>query len=110
MRGSIRLGAAAATALSALGTAAAQSAPPFGYWEEESGGQYLNWSTTDGACSFAANGTVTAGICDWQPTSTGGVLTLTYQWTIAPGHLYFNVLWQDQDTITIEGFVFHKKG
>ena len=101
--------AAAGLALLAADAAQAQSPPPFGYWEAEGGGQALNWSN-DGACSFAANGTVTNGVCDWNPTSGGGILTLTYPWTLEPGHIYLNVVWQDEQTIVIEGFVFRKRG
>lgn len=108
MRWISKTGAAAAL-LVASGVAKAQSAPPFGYWEAEGGGQALNWAA-DGACSFAANGYVTNGTCDWNPTSSGGILTLTYPWALEPGHLYLNVAWQDEQTIVIEGFVFHKRG
>lgn len=110
MRRLVEYGAALAAALIVAGSAAAQAPPPFGYWDVEGGGQALNWSPADGACAFAANGTVTTGVCDWQPSYAGGILVLTYQWTVGPGYLRFNVLWQDENTITIEGFVFHRRG
>ncbi|BCW87868.1 hypothetical protein sos41_10000 [Alphaproteobacteria bacterium SO-S41] len=111
MRGFVKLGAAIAAALLMSGAPFAQSPmpPPFGYWEGDGGGQALNWSSGDGSCAFAANGTVTTGICDWQPSYAGGILVLTYQWVAGPAAMRFSVIWQDENTITISGHVFHRR-
>src|SRR5690349_1737780 len=59
----------------------AQGSPaPIGLWQGMNSGDYI-MVQANGACS--ASGTVNvAGTCTWNATSTGGVLTMTYQWTI----------------------------
>ena len=82
------------------------SPPPIGLWQGQSSGDYI-WVQANGACS--AQGTVNvSGTCSWNPTSTGGVLTMTYQWTIGPGHIGWSIRWISRDVIlvnSVEQFV-----
>jgi hypothetical protein len=69
--------------------AAGQSAPPFGYWVGEASGDGI-YLAQDGTC--AVSGSINmAGTCEWQASSIGGILTMTYPWVIAPGHLFWNI-------------------
>lgn len=70
--------------------ASAQSAPPIGLWQGQNSGDTL-WLGPDGSC--AAGGSVSvAGICTWSATATGGVLTMTYQWTAGPATMAWHPL------------------
>jgi hypothetical protein len=96
----------AAAALFAPQLAHAQSPAPIGVWQGLSSGDYLTIQS-NGSC--AARGTVNvAGTCTWKATSAGGILTMTYPWTIAPGHIYWNIIWINRTTIlvnSVERFV-----
>jgi hypothetical protein len=84
----------------------AQSPAPIGTWQGLNSGDYLSISS-NGSCY--ARGTVNvAGTCTWQASSAGGILTMTYPWTIAPGHIYWNIIWVNKTTIlvnSVERFV-----
>ncbi len=88
-------------------TAGAQgSAAPIGLWQGQNSGDYL-WVQSNGTCS--AQGTVNvSGTCTWNATATGGVLTMTYPWTIAPGHILWSIRWVNRNVIfvnNVEQFV-----
>ena len=34
-------------------------------------------------------------------TATGGVLTMTYQWTVGPAHIGRSIRWIDRNTILV---------
>jgi hypothetical protein len=79
--------------------ASAQSPAPIGLWQGLNSGDYI-WVQANGACS--AQGTVNvSGTCTWSATSTGGVLTMTYQWTIGPAHIGWSIRWIDRNTILV---------
>lgn len=77
----------------------AQSAPPIGLWEGLTSHDFL-WLQPDGSCS--ASGTVNvSGSCTWNATATGGVLTMTYKWTIDYGHIGWSIRWLDRNLILV---------
>lgn len=78
----------------------AQGSPaPIGLWQGMNSGDYI-MVQPGGACS--ASGTVNvAGTCTWNATSTGGVLTMTYQWTIGPGRIHWSIRWLGRDLLLI---------
>lgn len=80
--------------------ATAQGSPaPIGLWQGMNSGDYI-MVQANGACS--ASGTVNvAGRCSWNATSTGGVLTMTYQWTIGPARIHWSVRWLGRDLLLI---------
>jgi len=91
-------------------TARAQAAPsPIGTWANQTEGLVVQQS---GACAFLFNGKVTSsGTCKWENASAkGGILDLQYPMPLAPGHIYWSVVWVNQTTITVNGDVFYKKG
>jgi hypothetical protein len=83
------VGSLVALTVSAESPAAAQSAPPFGYWIGEASGDGI-YLAQDGSCTVSGSVNV-AGTCQWQASYTGGILTMTYPWVIAPGHLFWNI-------------------
>jgi hypothetical protein len=90
--------------------ARAQAAPaPIGTWANQSEGLVVQ---QNGACAFLFNGKVTSsGTCKWEnPSAKGGVLDLQYPMPLAPGHVYWSVVWVNQTTITVNGDVFYKQG
>ena len=89
----------AACALTISVAASAQSAVPLGLWRGMNSGDAL-WIKPNTECS--ASGTVNvAGNCAWSATSTGGVLTMKYAWTIGPGYIYYSIRWLDRNTILV---------
>jgi len=81
------------------GTAQAQSPAPIGLWQGMNSGDFIMVQAT-GACSASGSVNV-AGNCTWNPTSTGGVLTMTYQWTIAPARIHWSIRWLGRDLLLI---------
>lgn len=80
-------------------SARAQSPAPIGTWQGLHSGDYL---IIEGNGNCAARGTVNvAGTCRWAPTAIGGILTMTYPWTIAPGHIVWSIRWINQSTILV---------
>jgi hypothetical protein len=80
-------------------TNAQGSPPPIGLWQGMNSGDYL-MIQANGACS--ASGTVNvSGSCAWNATSTGGVLTMTYQWTIGPARIHWSIRWLGRDLILV---------
>ena len=86
--------------------ATAQSTAPVGVWQGLNSGDYLNIQA-NGSCSATGHVNV-AGTCTWNASAAGGILTMTYPWTIAPGHIYWNIIWINRTTIlvnSVERFV-----
>jgi hypothetical protein len=48
------------------------------------------------------------GVCDWNANSTGGVLTLIYSSPVGPQHVYYNVTYVNEDTISVYGDIFYR--
>jgi hypothetical protein len=51
----------------------------------------------------------TSGPGKWNPSSRGGILTIMSSQTYRPAPVYFNVVWVNQSTITVEGDVFYRQ-
>ncbi len=79
--------------------ASAQSAAPLGLWQGVNSGDYI-LVQTNGDCAVQGMVNV-SGTCSWDSTSTGGVLTMTYQWTIGPANIYWSIRWIDDNTLLI---------
>ncbi|MDE2016494.1 MAG: hypothetical protein KGI57_02180 [Hyphomicrobiales bacterium] len=107
--------ALAAVALTGgAGVAFAQSAPaPVGYWTTADGSETL-FVDAGGTCKFEAwvggAHSLIVGSCSWNPTSTGGVLTIMNVNQYKPAPIYESVVWVDRDTITVWGDVFKRRG
>lgn len=90
-------------ALSLIGlspAATAQGSPaPIGLWQGLNSGDYI-MVQPNGACSASGSVNV-AGTCSWNATSTGGVLTMTYQWTIGPARIHWSIRWLGRDMLLI---------
>ena len=93
------IGIAAAAGLSAA--AQAQAPPPVGLWQGESSGDFI-LVQADGACSASGSYNM-SGSCTWQPTGSGGILTMQYQWTIGPGYTRWSITWMDNNVILVNG-------
>jgi len=91
------------------GQAIAQAPAPIGYWTAADNGERL-LIDQDTSCSFVAvGGTQVAGNCVWNSTSRGGVLTLYYQTVMGLAPIYWNVLWVNTTTITVNGDTFFRR-
>ena len=88
--------------------ALAQSAPaPVGVWDSDSGEHLVIGQT----CGIAANGVTGAvGSCSWDPTGAGGILTIINVNAYQAAPVYFNIVWIDASTISVEGDTFHRQG
>ncbi len=95
-----------------ISAAMAQGAPaPIGYWTTDQDVERF-LIQANGSCSFQAVGppaTTFFGTCSWNPSSRGGILTMMNQTTYYPAPIYYNVVWIDQQTISIDGDVFHRR-
>ncbi|HVY52542.1 MAG TPA: hypothetical protein VHA07_13400 [Devosia sp.] len=89
--------------------ASAQSAAPIGYWTTPDNGERLLIEANTDCSFFAVGGTQVAGRCVWQSTSRGGVLALYYQTVMGLAPIYWNVLWVNDTTITVNGDVFYRR-
>lgn len=99
-RAAIRLLLCALSLMAPSQGANAQGSPaPIGLWQGMNSGDFI-MVQPNGACS--ASGTVNvAGTCTWNATSTGGVLTMTYQWTIGPARIHWSIRWLGRDLLLI---------
>jgi hypothetical protein len=86
----------------------AQAAPaPIGHWSTTPPGEDL-YVYQNGMCSFLANGRVQVqGRCSWNPSSRGGILTITYPMPLEPGKVRYNIVWINRQTISVWGDVMH---
>ncbi len=94
----ILLGALALMAPS-LAAQAQGSPAPIGLWQGLNSGDYIQVQQ-NGACSASGSINV-AGTCSWNATATGGVLTMTYQWTIGPARIHWSIRWLNRDMLLI---------
>jgi hypothetical protein len=113
MKSHLRLPGAVIAALalaSAASPALAQSAPPYGYWSTADGGERL-LITQSAQCSLAdGQGRITvSGSCSWNASYGGGILTIMSAQNYRPAPIYFNVVWVNATTITVEGDTFYKR-
>jgi hypothetical protein len=97
--------------LGALATPAQAAAPmPIGYWVTDDGVQTL-LIQQNLQCSLqnpSANWIV-GGSCSWNASSNGGILTIMNVNQYQPAPIYLNVIWIDEQTISVEGDVFHRQ-
>ena len=107
----VAFGLMVAVSLSAVATPVHAAAPmPFGYWTTDDGGERLLIEQSF-QCSFEfprANSMV-GGSCSWNASSNGGILTIINVNQYQPAPIYYNVIWVDEQTITVEGDVFHRR-
>ena len=97
-----------AMALLASNEARAQASPPFGTWGSTAGPATFFVSPQN--CFFESRlyNFRILGTCSWNPSSNGGILTIfnVYQ-TNAP--FYYNVVYVNATTISIEGEIFERQ-
>jgi hypothetical protein len=93
--------------------ARAQAAPPIGHWATIPPTEEL-YVTANGLCAFYARSAPRAprrltvqGSCYWQPSSRGGILTITYPMPLEPGKVRYNIVWINSQTISVWGDIFH---
>jgi hypothetical protein len=80
---------------------------PYGHWATSPPSEEL-YVNPNGSCAFLFQGEVRfQGTCTWNPSSRGGILTLSYPMPLEPGKIYYNVIWVNSRTITVFGDVFH---
>jgi len=78
----------------------AQGSPtPIGLWQGMNSGDFIMVQPT-GACSASGSINV-SGTCVWNATATGGVLTMTYQWTIGPARIHWSIRWLGRDLMLV---------
>ena len=95
-------------AMAWVAPALAAAPPPVGYWTTRDNSEELYVSAS--GCRFAAvQGTQVAGDCGWNATSTGGILTITYPGYTGPQHVYFNITYVNQTTISVFGDIFYRR-
>jgi hypothetical protein len=101
-----------AVVMAAMATAAHAQAPaPVGLWITADGAERLTVVQT-GACSLAGGQgrVISSGSCSWRASTTGGILTIMSSQNYRPAPIYYNVVWLNQTTITVDGDVFYKRG
>ena len=91
------------------GVAHADAAAPVGFWTTQNGSEQLLVSQSGCSLANAAGVPTTSGPCKWNPSSRGGILTVMSSQTYRPAPVYFNVVWVNQSTITVEGDVFYRR-
>lgn len=85
------------------------AAAPVGFWITGNGSEQLLVSQSGCSLANAAGVPTTSGPCSWNASSNGGILTIISSQTRRPAPVYFNVLWVNQSTITVEGDVFYRQ-
>ncbi|QLL07590.1 hypothetical protein [Mycobacterium vicinigordonae] len=88
---------------------ASGAAAPVGFWSTGDGAEQLLVSQSGCSLANAAGIPTTSGPCSWNPSSRGGILTIMSSQTRTPAPVYFNVVWVNQSTITVEGDVFYRR-
>lgn len=91
------------------GIAHAEAPPPVGFWANSTGSEQLLVSQSGCSLANAAGVPTTSGPCSWNASSRGGILTIVSSQTHRPAPVYFNVVWVNQSTITVEGDVFYRR-
>ncbi|RUP06959.1 MAG: hypothetical protein EKK34_02510 [Mycobacterium sp.] len=102
-------GVVAAMFAASSGVAHAAAAAPLGFWTTGTGSEQLLVSQSGCSLANAAGVPTTSGPCAWNPSSRGGILTIMSSQTRRPAPVYFNVVWVNQSTITVEGDVFYRR-
>jgi hypothetical protein len=98
---------AVALAVAPTPSQAQAAPPPIGHWSTTPPGEDL-YVYQNGMCSFLANGRVTVqGRCSWNPSSRGGILTITYPMPLEPGKVRYNIVWINRQTISVWGDIMH---
>jgi hypothetical protein len=89
--------------------ARAQAPPPVGHWATSGASEEL-YVYQNGTCGFFFQGKLqVSGSCSWNPSSRGGILTISYPMPLRPGLVRYNIVWVNRTTITVWGDVFHRK-
>ena len=99
-------------ALSLLGGVAApakaQSQAPVGTWVSQ--GNEVLIVTNNGLCWFGVGSQVTtSGSCGWRASARGGILTIISGQLYKPAPIYFNVVWINQTTISVDDDIFTRR-
>jgi hypothetical protein len=89
--------------------ALAQAAPPFGFWTTADNGQSLMVGQNAQCSFFAVGGAQVAGDCTWDSTSRGGILSIWYSMPLGPAAVRFNIVWIDDNTISVFGDIFYRR-
>jgi hypothetical protein len=90
--------------------ALAQSAtPPVGYWASRtsSGTLYVGQNAL---CKYQGGNIIAVGHCRWNPTTTGGILTIYTQQGGETAPIRENIVWINQSIITVWGEYFYRRG
>jgi len=103
-------GLAAGLLAVSTGIAHADAAAPVGFWVNQTGSEQLLVSQSGCSLANAAGVPTTSGPCSWNPSSRGGILTILSSQTRTPSPVYFNVVWVNQSTISVEGDAFYRRG
>ena len=84
--------------------------PPYGFWTTANGFEQL-LITQSAQCSLAdRNGRpTTSGSCSWNASYAGGILTIMSSKLYKPAPIYFNVVWVNQTTISVNGDIFYQR-
>lgn len=85
------------------------AAAPVGFWTTADGSEQLLVNQSGCSLANAAGVPTTSGPCKWTPSSRGGILTIVSSQTRKPAPVYFNVVWVNQSTISVEGDVFYRR-
>jgi hypothetical protein len=83
---------------------AGEARPPIGTWVGtfNDGSQLGLIVNANGNCAYGVpNGAVTVGTCSWNPSSVGGIITLTYYNAGFESHAYYSVTYLDAQTIKL---------
>jgi hypothetical protein len=91
------------------GIAQADAAAPVGFWKTRDGSEQLLVSGNGCSLANGAGVPTTSGPCKWNPSSRGGILTIMSSQVYRPAPVYFNVVWVNQSTITVQGDVFYRQ-
>ena len=102
-------GLAAGLLAVSTGIAHADAAAPVGFWATQDGSEQLLVSASGCSLANGAGVPTTSGPCSWNPSSRGGILTIMSSQTRTPSPVYFNVIWVNQSTISVQGDVFFRR-
>ncbi len=91
------------------GIAHADAPAPVGFWATQDGSEQLLVSGSGCSLANGAGVPTTSGPCKWTPSSRGGILTIMSSQTYRPAPVYFNVVWVNQSTISVQGDVFYRR-
>jgi hypothetical protein len=93
----------------AASPARAQAPPPFGHWATSPAVEELVVNT-NATCGFFFKGKLqVSGSCSWNPSSRGGILTISYPMPLRPGLVRYNIVYVNRNKITVWGDVFYRK-